>query len=376
MLINISIIDLVTSKSGDRMKLKDLWHKSQFKNYFVAKKQREYLKEHNISDCTRMIIFLAPSDDKVNGGILSIASLAEETAKLTNVHKSNVFVCTRPGEPLLFQYTKFKNTIKLVELNMLISKINNNCKVLLHIPELYVDKISKKIKTICNYNPHVDWRFNVLLQNIDLVPQKSSIELLQNYGKVTCTTAHIAYCNNETETLLGCPVHHFSAWGSPEKYIYKSYDKKENIIILSPDKHPNRQEVIDVLKSKMKNYTFKIISKMTYEEYKALIARAKFSVTFGEGLDGYFGELVYSGGIGSAVYNDRFFTDEYKSLPFIYPSWDEFIVRFPEDAFAVDNKDDYVATHMKQFNTLSMQYTHDKYVANLIRYYEQSGIFC
>lgn len=358
------------------MKLKDLWHKNRLKNYFVAKKQREYLKEHNISDCERIIIFLAPSDDKVNGGILSIASLAEETAKLANVHKSNVFVCTQPGEPLLYQYTKFKNSIKLVELNMLLSKINNKCTVLLHIPELYVDKFSKQMKITSIDYPHVDWRFNVLLQNIDRVPQKSSVELLQNYGKVTCTTAHIAYCNKDTEILLGCPVHLFSTFASPEKYIHKPYEEKENIIILSPDKHPRRNEVIDVLKNSMKNFTFKVISKMTYEEYKELISRAKFSVTFGEGLDGYFGEIVSSGGIGSAVYNDRFFTPEYKSLPFVYQSWDELMARFPVDAISADNnKNDYIAARLEQFDVLSSQYSHDKYVANLTRYYEQSGIF-
>jgi len=49
-----------------------------------------------------------------------------------------------------------------------------------------------------------------------------------------------------------------------------------------------------------------IIRNLTYDQYKSLVSRAKWALTFGEGLDGYFIEPVFSGAIAFAVYNEQF----------------------------------------------------------------------
>ena len=290
------------------MSIKNLWRNHFLRKKYIHSKQSEYLERVGAGANDRLIVFLVPGYDRVNGGVLSIISLAEETAKLVNYHKADVFVCTVPGDPPLIRFSKFPNTTHLVDLQILLSRISNNGRVLIHIPEIFVSRFSQNIQQLTNNYPGVTWQFNILLQNIDLIPEKRFVDCLAEHGKTTCTTAHQAYSNNDTAIRMGCPVHHFSVWISPEKYIRKTYPEKDNLVVVSPDKHPRRKEVLDSLKSRMNGYEFKIIKNMTYEEYKRVIASAKFSLTFGEGLDGYFIEPVFSGGIGCAVFNDKFFT--------------------------------------------------------------------
>ncbi len=351
------------------MKLKNIWFQSWIWKKLVLYKQNEFLNDLHKQIASSVIIFLIPSEDKVNGGVLSIVSLAEETVKLKHIHSSDVFVCSLPGEPFLFRFTKFENSVRIIELNNILSRLKEGSSVLIHIPEIFVDKYSAYIESVTSDYSSFKWSFNILLQNIDLLPQKKSVDILSDIGNVTCTTAHLAYSGNSTESRLGCPVYHFSVWCSPEGYYYKPFEEKENLIIVSPDKHPRREEVINYLKENMPDYDFKVIRKLTYEEYKKLISCAKYSITFGEGLDGYFIENIFSGGIGSSVYNDRFFTDEFVDLPFVYSSWNDFMERFPKDAESSNCSEQYQKIHQQQYNILSSMYSHEKYVQNLTKYY-------
>lgn len=353
------------------MSIKNLWRNHFLRKMYLHAKQAEYLKRVGAGTNDRLIVFLVPGYDRVNGGILSIISLAEETAKLVSYHNADVFVCTVPDDPPLNRFSKFKNSTHLVDLALLLSRISNNGRILIHIPEIFVSRFSRKIQQLTGTYPHLTWQFNILLQNIDLIPEKRFVECLAAHGRTTCTTAHKAYSNQETEKQIGCPVYHFSTYVSPEKYIRKSYPEKDNLIVVSPDKHPRRKEILETLKSRMNGYTFKTIKNMTYEEYKRTIASAKFSLTLGEGLDGYFVESVFSGGIGCAIYNDRFFTDDLSRMPFVYRTWEELLEQFPGDAEATDSRSSYQQAYLQQFDALSALYSHDNYVNNLIAFYKQ-----
>lgn len=48
---------------------------------------------------------------------------------------------------------------------------------------------------------------------------------------------------------------------------------------------------------------------MTFDQYMDLATRCRFSVTFGEGFDGYVAQPIYQGGIGFALYTEEFFPD-------------------------------------------------------------------
>lgn len=355
------------------MSLKKIWLNNAIKRKYIRSKQIIHLNNINIAN--KLIIFIVPDKDEVNGGILSIISLAEETAKLHTNLNASVFISTLPGDLPLYRFTKFNNSETVVDIELLLTRVSPDAQILVHIPELYVQKFSRQISSLVKAYPSVRWGFNILLQNIDFIPEKRDVDVIAQFGNITCTTAHQAYSNKATEMLLGCPVYHFSTWASPEKYIFKPYQQKSNLIVVSPDNSLERNNILGSVKRKMSGYEFRVIKNLTYEEYKELISKAKFSITFGEGLDGYFTEPIFSGGIGSAVYNDRFFTDDFSGLPFIYKTWEQFQVNFPQDAISIDNEQDYQATHLRQFDLLASKYSHDKYIQNLINFYQQGHFF-
>ena len=80
---------------------------------------------------------------------------------------------------------------------------------------------------------------------------------------------------------------------------------------------------------------------MKYDVYKDYASRSKFAITFGEGLDGYYTETVYSGGISFAVYNEIFFTKEFENLHSLYKSFDELLKKIVSDIKYFENEENY-----------------------------------
>jgi hypothetical protein len=78
---------------------------------------------------------------------------------------------------------------------------------------------------------------------------------------------------------------------------------------------------------------------MRYQDYLELVRVAKWSLTFGEGMDDYFVATPYRGGVGFAVYNDDFFTSEFKGLRTVFPDWETLSSKITDEIRALDNKD-------------------------------------
>ena len=58
-------------------------------------------------------------------------------------------------------------------------------------------------------------------------------------------------------------------------------------MIVSPDFHTKKAEILRLIAGHFPQLQIQIIKNLTYEEYKKVISRAKWAITFG-GLDGYF----------------------------------------------------------------------------------------
>lgn len=202
-------------------------------------------------------------------------------------------------------------------------------------------------------------------------------EIRQKIGRVTCTTAHEAYSSPAMERQLGYPLHKLSVYVSPEQYDKKCYSEKENLMIVSPDEHPMKDKIMRLISSQFPNLSLRIIRNLTYEEYKKTISQAKWALTFGEGLDGYFVETVFSGGISFAVYNDNFFTGEFKNLRTVYPSFDTLIAKICKDIRNLDNESAYAEYQKEQYNLCSRYYNYNQYIDNLssfyLRYFHKDG---
>jgi hypothetical protein len=209
-----------------------------------------------------------------------------------------------------------------------------------------------------------------MIQNIEVLSPMEEIERLKRLGKVTCTTAHEKYSTLELRKKLGCPLHKLSTYVSPEKYNKRRYVEKEDLMIVSHDEHSRKAEVLGLIAKCLPHLKIQIIKNLTYEEYKKVISRAKWALTFGEGLDNYFIETIFSGGISFSVYNSAFFTEDFKFLRTVYDNYDVLIKKICSDIKDLDNETAYANYQKEQYDLCSAHYKYEEYIKNLELFYE------
>ena len=342
------------------------------------KKQQDKAIGHFDPAAKKLVVFLVPGadmatgTDKISGGILSIVSLCQESAAMKDIHQAEVIMCTMRNEHLLFRHSQFVNHTDVFRYSQLSKYFTAAQEVIFHLPEFVCEYFLRHL-TGADKNWIAGLRhvhLNILNQNIRLMPSREVIQRLEKLAsKVTATTAHQKYCNERYRQEQGIPLHKFSVWISPEKYTFRDYAEKENLIVVSPDTSPMKQAVLDKL-STIPGLTVQIIQNLTYEKYKETIAGAKWALTFGEGLDGYIIEPIFSGAIGFAVYNEEFFTPDFETLPTIYASYEQLLDRIRDDIRRLDNEDNFVAYQKEQFALCARYYSYETYLANIKAFYK------
>jgi hypothetical protein len=213
-----------------------------------------------------------------------------------------------------------------------------------------------------------------MLQNIDLI-EGQGIAALKRFGTVTATTAHDAYGTIATREALGIAVHKLSVCCGPELYKRTSYRNKKPVLVVSHDEHPRKDEVLRRIARAHPQIEIRVVGNLSYENYKALISRAKWALSFGEGLDGYFGETIFSGGNSFAVFNERFFTPAFAALETVYPSWEVLLERMPVDLQRLDEPIAYDRCWRKAYDLLTSLYSTDRFRENLRAFYLRQYTF-
>lgn len=324
----------------------------------------------------RLIVFLTPGFELRSGGVMSIANLHRETAALSSVHQAKVVLCTIPGDPFFYRYSWFPNRNHILNLESLLKLCGDLDYLQLHIPEYTVDRV-------------VDWlahdaqpllrkvrelHLNVLLQNIDLV-QGQNVKGLERFGKVTATTGHEAYSNAATRAALGISLHKLGTCNGPELYTFSGYEQREPLMIVSADAHPMRDAVLQEITTKLPELKIQVIENLAYQDYEKLTRRARWSLTFGEGLDGYFVDPAFSGGVSFAVYNESYFTPAFAQLESIYPSWETLLAKLPDDIKRLDEPTAYARCWRQTYDVLCSLYSTDRFRNNLKTFYRGEYTF-
>jgi hypothetical protein len=323
----------------------------------------------------RLIVFLTPGFDGPSGGVMSIAAIYRETQALQKLHGARVAMCTMPGEPPLLKYTWFKNRNYLLDFDALLNRCRSLDYLLIHVPEYAVNQLSEWLGS--NWGRLEAARqihFNVLVQNIDLV-QGQDPRALKRFGKVTCTTAHEAYSNAETREALGVSLHRLSCCNGPELYTLSGYTKKHPLLMVSHDKHPLKEKVLLKIKQALPSLKIQVIQNLPYEDYCKVAYSTKWSLTFGEGLDGYFSDPVFSGGVAFAVFNERYFTPAFAKLETVYPSWEVLLERITTDLQRLDEPVAYERCWREEWNLLSELYSTKRFRENLSSFYRGEYTF-
>jgi hypothetical protein len=323
----------------------------------------------------RLIVFLTPGFDGPTGGMVSIAAIYRETQALQKLHGAKVAICTLPGDPPLLKYTWFKNRNYLLDLEELLNRCSNLDYLLIHIPEYAVNQMSDWIGShLSRLKAVKEVHLNVLVQNIDLV-QGQDLRALKRFGKATCTTAHEGYTNAATREALGVSLHRLSCCNGPELYTLSAYTNKQPLLMVSHDEHPLKERVLHQIKQALPGLKIQVIQNLPYEDYCEVAHSAKWSLTFGEGLDGYFSDPVFSGGVAFAVFNDRYFTPAFAKLETVYPSWDVLMEKITTDLERLDEPVAYERCSREARNLLSELYSTHRFRENLSSFYRGEYTF-
>lgn len=94
-----------------------------------------------------------------------------------------------------------------------------------------------------------------------------------------------------------------------------------------------------------------------------------------EGLDGYFVEPVYSGGVAFAVFNDRFFPPAFAHLENVYPPWEVLVDRIATDLGRLDEPGAYNRYWRQAYDLPSEIYSVDRFRENLRKFYPEESTF-
>ncbi|UOQ68948.1 hypothetical protein [Hymenobacter volaticus] len=133
-----------------------------------------------------------------------------------------------------------------------------------------------------------DLHINVMNQNIQLMPAPEVIEQLRQLTPhLTITTAHSSYTTPALRQLYAAPTHLLSAWFEQQEIEVVPYRGKENIMMVSPDEHPDKVKILTRIRQAFPALQLIVIQNMKYDDFKVLEAKAKWSISFGEGFDGY-----------------------------------------------------------------------------------------
>jgi hypothetical protein len=344
------------------------WRRSSVRNAALGIQARP-VTEKFLSGHNRFVLFVLPGYDFINGGILSIFSIAAETRKLLEPDNVAVAVCTSYGEPRILRYTKFDNDFTVLSFADLLPRLPKGAEVLVHVPEMFSRPFIVDCQSAYRSRPDVHWRFNILLQNIDLIPPREYVAAMQDLGPTTATTAHRAYASAETAQRLGCPVRFLSTWICPEEFEHGTYSSKKKLVVLSPDYIPLKAAIVAEIRKALPDHRIVEIGGMTYREYRDIVKHAKFTFTFGEGLDGYFIETIFSGGVGMALYNERFFTPEYRGLDGIFADANDALASVRRFITDHDNAAVFDATAARQFRPVAQNYSQIEYRQNIRDFY-------
>ncbi len=357
--------------------------KKVFREIKIKKKQNKLIKQLYKPNIENLIVFIVDGanwftgKDTISGGILSIASIYEESKKLKDIHHSEVIMLTHKKAHLLLKHTQFDNDITIFRFEQLFFYFKNLKKVIIHIPEYLVPTMNiqfeKKKELLASVN---NLHINILNQNILMMRSVEEVaKLKQLSSHVTQTTAHDNYSTKAVRDKYAIPLHKLSVFGSSEKYKFIPFEKKQNLMIVSPDEMPEKEQILNKIKQSIPNLKIQIIKNLTYRQYLETISRAKFALTFGEGLDFYFLETVFSGGVGFAVYNKDFFTKQFETLSMIYASYQQMGNQLVKDLLSLQETESFTQVNNEQFKLCKKLYKYDEYIENIANFYRGNYLF-
>lgn len=319
----------------------------------------------------RVIVVIVPEHNAMSGGIYSMFSIARHLNMQKANHGFDVVVMTNPN-PVGATYVRqrhFRNNIDVYRFEQ-ITYCQSAEEVYIHLPE-YASKgfISRcSAETLKYLASRKTLYINLLNQNIQLMPEKSNFADLRRFcDELTQSVAHHAYYTQQIADRYDLPTLLLPAYTDLSEYKPTSMKEKEDLIIYSYDKSEFKQGCLEEISRRFPKYKLVEIFNVSFEHYMDLATRCRFSISFGEGYDGYIAQPIHQGGIGFTVYDSDFFpSSEYLKFPNIFSSGEEMIKNICDVIEQLEgNPDQYSKLNQELNHEHDKLYRYDDYVLNI-----------
>ncbi len=259
----------------------------------------------------KVMVIVIPEHNEMSGGIYSFFSIAKAAYSLRHKHDYRVLLMTWPNshDETYLRQKNFRNSEDVFRFAQ-ITRCRKAKTVYLHIPEYmtssFVDHLDERTYDYLRSRERL--YVNILNQKVDIMPEKDAFEELRALAdELTQSVAHHAYFGQKFAAYYDTPMLLLPAYTDLSEYKPIPFEEKDKLIIYSPDDADYRSAVLEALAKDLPDYTLCEIRGITFDRYMDLATRCRFSITFGEGFDGYLAQPIHQGGVGFAVYNDEFF---------------------------------------------------------------------
>ncbi|WP_221793643.1 hypothetical protein [Aquisediminimonas sediminicola] len=322
----------------------------------------------------KIIVMVVPEHNAMSGGIFSFFSIVEQMRRLKRHHGCEIIMMTRPTGTGVTYYrnTNFRNSENVYRFSQ-ITLCKDAEEVYLHIPEyatkyFYNDLTGEE----CEYllNPKRKIYINIMNQNIKLMPDRNSFAPLRIISHdITQSVAHHAYFSQEMTDRYCLPTLLLPAYTDLSAYAPSHFTEKEKIIIYSPDKAPHKRQILSKISRAFPDFKLIEIRDITFDAFMDLATRCMFSITFGEGFDGYLAQPIHQGGIGFSIYNRDFFpSPDYLRYKNIFPDKDSFIENICDRIYEFSHSEKlYVDTNKELVDRYDDLYSKDEYIEKIKR---------
>lgn len=301
-----------------------------FRESRVFSKAQDILFPTEVEHAERIMVIVVPEHNAMSGGIYSMFSIANQMRDIKHEHGYEILIVTRPNpEDLTYlRQTNFRNHENVFRFSQL-TRCRGAKEIYLHIPEYAVDMfcefLSEDEKTFLKSLEKLS--INILNQNVELMPRIQEIQRLHELTPhITQSVAHHAYFSQQHTDQCRIPSLLLPAYTDLSNYTPFEFEQKEDLIIYSPDDAPHKAETLAEIAKFLPEFQLMEINGITFEKYMELARRCKFSISFGEGFDGYIAQPIHMGGIGFTVYNESFFpSDRFLSYQNIFSSNEDMV---------------------------------------------------
>ena len=295
--------------------------------------------QHRVQDITlprhieyaeKLFVIIVPEHNTMSGGIYSFFSIAKAAYNIRHKHDYSIALMTRPNpyDITYLRQSNFRNSEDVFRFSQ-ITRCRKAKELYLQIPEYAAPSFIASLRSEeREYLLSRDRLYvNILNQKIEIMPEKEELEDLRAFAhELTQSVAHHAYFNHACAERYDLPTLLLPPYTDLSAYEGIARSEKQRVIIYSPDEAPHREPVLKALRDGMPDYQLVEINGITFDRFMDFATRCLFSISFGEGFDGYVAQPIHQGGIGFAVYRDEYFpTQDLREFPNFFPSEQDMI---------------------------------------------------